>query len=316
MVKKLLFLVLASLSVGIPCVAQESSWFKRNNVLDHVDVAFTVGSPGLGFEISAPATRWANVRAGMDGIPAFHLPMDFQVATYTDGKVNDNFNKIKDLVYKMTGEEMREEVRMIGKPKMLNFKFLVDVFPFQENRHRHFTAGFYLGSSKIGTALNDIDETSSLVAMNIYNRFYDRLKDYPYDEEPIFGDVYLSPETYEELMSYGHMGIHIGDFKDGTPYYMTPAKNGTVSAKMFANAFKPYLGFGYSGAVDKQKRLNVGVEAGVLLWGGVPNVVLHDGISMTKDLVNVRGRVRSYLNFIKALPVYPCVSFKISYNIL
>ena len=58
---------------------------------------------------------------------------------------------------------------------------------------------------------------------------------------------------------------------------------------MFANAFKPYLGFGYSGAVDKQKRLNVGVEAGVLLWGGVPNVVLHDGISMTKDLVNVRG---------------------------
>ena len=37
---------------------------------------------------------------------------------------------------------------------------------------------------------------------------------------------------------------------------------------------------------------------------------------MTKDLVNVRGRVRSYLNFIKALPVYPCVSFKISYNIL
>ena len=155
-----------------------------------------------------------------------------------------------------------------------------------------------------------------LVAMNIYNRFYDRLKDYPYDEEPIFGDVYLSPETYEELMSYGHMGIHIGDFKDGTPYYMTPAKNGTVSAKMFANAFKPYLGFGYSGAVDKQKRLNVGVEAGVLLWGGVPNVVLHDGISMTKDLVNVRGRVRSYLNFIKALPVYPCVSFKISYNIL
>ena len=124
----------------------------------------------------------------------------------------------------MTGEEMREEVRMIGKPKMLNFKFLVDVFPFQENRHWHFTAGFYLGSSKIGTALNDIDETSSLVAMNIYNRFYDRLKDYPYDEEPIFGDVYLSPETYEELMSYGHMGIHIGDFKDGTPYYMTPAK--------------------------------------------------------------------------------------------
>ena len=48
---------------------------------------------------------------------------------------------------------MREEVRMIGKPKMLNFKFLVDVFPFQENRHWHFTAGFYLGSSKIGTAL-------------------------------------------------------------------------------------------------------------------------------------------------------------------
>ena len=35
--------------------------------------------------------------------------------------------------------------------------------------------------------------------MNIYNRFYDRLKDYPYDEEPIFGDVYLSPRRMRSL---------------------------------------------------------------------------------------------------------------------
>lgn len=297
-------------------MAESTSWFKRNNVLDHVSVAFTVGTPGLGFELQAPVTKWANVRAGLDGIPRFHFPMTFPVATYAEGKVNDNFDKIKEMMLKMTGEEMHEEVKMTAKPKMLNFKFLVDIFPFQQNRHWHVTAGFYLGGSTVGTAINDMDETSTLVAMNIYNRFYTRLKKYGYEHEPIFGDVYLDKEQYEELMSYGLMGIHIGDNKDGTPYYMTPASNGTVSAKAFANAFKPYLGLGYSGAVDKARRLNIGFEAGVLFWGGAPDIILHDGVNMTKDLINIRGKVGDYVDFMKALKVYPCISFKISYDLL
>lgn len=299
----------------IPSFAQESSWFKRNKVFDGVTAAFTLGTPGLGFEVQTPVTRWTNLRVGMDGIPAFHVPVDFNVTTYSDGVVTNNFDKIRDMMYKITGEEMSETVDMICKPKMVNFKFLVDVYPFQNNRHWHFTAGFYLGGRKIASAINDKDQTSSLVAMNIYNRFYEKIKNLDYENEPFFGDVYLSKEKYEELLSYGSMGIHIGDYKDGTPYYMTPASNGTVSAKVFANAFKPYVGFGYSSTVDKRKRLNIGFEAGVLFWGGAPQIILHDGTNMNKDLINVRGKVGSYLDFVKALPVLPVVSFKLSYDL-
>lgn len=290
------------------------SWFKANNVLDHLDVAFTLGTPGMGLELQAPVTKWTNVRVGFDGIPQIKLPMHFSVATYAEGKVEDNFEKIQEFMYKMTGEEMHQYVKVNGRPKMFNFKFLVDVFPFR-NRHWHVTAGFYLGGRTVATAVSAKGETSTLVAMNIYNKFYNRLKEHGYDEEPIFGDIYLSPEMYKELMSYGEMGIHVGDFRDGTPYYLKPSKNGTVSAKAFANAFKPYIGFGYNGAIDKEKKFNVGFEAGLLFWGGSPDIILNDGLNMTKELINVRGKVGDYFYLMKALKVYPSVSFKISYNI-
>jgi hypothetical protein len=324
MIKRLLSSVLSralsliyvsAMLTALPAMGQESSWFRRNGVCTSLDVAFTVGTTGLGFELSTPVTKWASLRAGMDGIPKFNLPMHFDINTYTDGVVSDNFSKVQEMMYKMTGETIDENVTMNARPNMLNFKLLVDVFPFQNNRHWHFTAGFYLGSSTVGRALNADDETNSLVAMNIYNRFYNRLLHMDPVEDPFFGDIYLTPERYEEMVSYGWMGIHIGDFKDGTPYYMTPAPNGSVSAKAIANRFKPYLGFGYSGACDRQKRLNVGVEAGVLFWGGAPNVIIHDGVNMNKDLINVRGRVGDYLSLMKALVVYPVINFKISYTL-
>lgn len=115
-------------------------------------------------------------------------------------------------------------------------------------------------------------------------------------------------------MNMDALKIHIGDFKNGEPYIMQPAQDGKVRAKAKTNPFKPYLGFGYSGAIDKEQRWNIGVEAGVLFWGGAPQVILHDGVNMNKDLVNVRGKVGDYLNVMKALPVYPLINFKISYS--
>ena len=289
-------------------------WCKANGVFTGLDAAFTLGTTGIGLELQTPVTKWTRLRLGFDGIPPVHVGMSFPISTYAEGKVEDNFDKIQKFMYDMTGDEMRDNVRMTGKPLMGNFKFLVDVFPFK-NRHWHLTAGFFLGPKKIASALNDKDDTNSLVAMNVYNRFYNRLKEHGYDEEPVFGDIYLSPETYKELMTYGNVGVHLGDYKNGTPYYMYPAKNGTVSAKAYANAFKPYIGFGYSGAIDKEKRWNVGFEAGAMFWGGAPDVISHDGVNITKDLVNVRGKVGDYVDLMKGLAVYPAVSFKISYTI-
>ena len=310
------FLALLIIALVFPAAlcAQESNWFRRNNVCTSLDVAFTAGTTGLGVEVATPVTKWTRVRAGWEGMPKFNIPLYFDVTTYTDGQVSNNFDKVKDMMYKLTGDNIDEEVKMDARPNLSNFKFLVDVFPFQNNRHWHFTAGFYWGTSTEGRAISNKGETNSLIAMHLYNRIYTKLAE-SNGEAPLFGDMHLSEEKYQEIMNYGLLGIHVGDFKDGTPYYMLPKPNGTVSAKAVANSFKPYLGFGYSGACDKAGRLNVGFEAGVLIWGGAPEVILHDGVNMNKDLVNVRGKVGRYLDFIKALPVYPAISFKISYTL-
>lgn len=311
-------LLLASL---VPCVskAQDAlpaqSWFKANNVLDHLQVSGTLGTTGLGVELQAPLTRWANVRAGFSAFPAFHVALPFQISAYAGDNVSGNLDKIKDLMAQVTGEEMLDEVEMNGKPSIWNVKLLFDIFPFRNNRHWHFTAGFYAGSRMIGSALNKKNATNTLVAMNIYNRFYDRLEAGNSYDEPFFGDIYLTPEMYEEFLSYGRMGIHLGERKDGTPYYLLPESNGTVSAKVFANAFKPYLGAGYSTQLDKRGLWSLGVDAGVLMWGGAPQVILNDGTNMNKDLRNVRGKVGDYLDFIKGLGVFPVLEVKITYNI-
>lgn len=288
-------------------------WMRRHHVADNLTAAVTAGTGGLGLEVSTPVTEWTSLRLGVSGFPQFKVPLDFTISSYADGKVSDNFVKIKDFMLQVTGEEMHEKVTMNCRPKMLDFKMLVDVYPFRGNRRWHFTAGFQAGSTSLGSAINSRQATKSLMAMNIYNRFYDRMEKFDYQDEPLYGDVYLTKEAYDEFMSYGRLGIHLGDRKDGTPYYLTPKPNATVTAKARMNSFKPYLGFGYSGVIDKEKRWNIGFEAGALFWGGAPKVIVNEQVNLN-ELNHVRGRVGDYLKLVKALPVYPVVDFKISYT--
>lgn len=302
-----------SLKASKPKSAFNGKWLRDNHIFDNLDVAFTLGTGGLGLDVGTPVTKWTRLRIGVEGIPKFNIPLNFDVATYSGDGVTNNFEHVRDIMLDITGEEMDENVRMNSKTNIFNFKILLDVFPFQNDRRWYFTAGVYFGSSVIARSVNDKSETNSLVAMNLYNRIYNKMEASE-GRDPLFGDIYLSHETYERMMSYGRVGIHIGDFKDGTPYYMTPESNGTVSAIAYANKVKPYLGAGFATPLDKAGKLNIGCEAGMLLWGGTPDVMLPDGVNMTKDLVHVRGKVGRYVNFIKALKVYPVVSFKISYT--
>lgn len=305
----------------VPMLPQSHSWFKRHNIADHLDVGIDIGSMGVGIEVKTPVTRWAQVRAGVVWMPRFTVPMSFNLNTYSDGIPTGNFNRVAQMLYDMTGITLDEKVNMKGKGSMVNFKFLIDVFPFQKNRHWHFTAGFYLGTSKIATAINTYEEKPTLVGLNIYNRGYE----YFTNLESIYSVPYLDPELVEKLQarfrSYGRMGVHIGDFADGKPYIMEPSPDGTVSAKALVNRFKPYIGAGYSTFLDKGRRWNFAVDLGALFWGGEPDVINHDyytgrDINFTKELHNIRGKVGDYMDIIKALPVYPVLQLSISYSIL
>lgn len=302
------------------------SWCLENNVADHLDAGITLGSMGLGLEVKTPVTRWVDLRAGIDWMPRFSMPMSFNLNTYSDGIPTGNFNHVADLLYEATGIVMDETVNMRGKASMVNFKLMVDVFPFQENRHWHFTAGFLAGTSMVGKAINTYEEKPTLVGLNIYNRAYEYFTTLEsiYDV-PLGGGAYMNPDLVERLQnkfeSYGRMGIHIGDFKDGTPYILEPAPDGSISAKAYVNHFKPYLGAGYTTDIDRDGRWHFGVDLGVLFWGGVPDVINHDyrnnrDINFTKDLIDIRGKVGRYVDTFKKLPVYPLLEIRFSYTIL
>ena len=305
---------------------QVKDWCLDNKVADKLDAGFSLSSMGIGLEVKTRATKWAEIRTGVDWFPRFNVPLSFDLNTYSEGIPTGNFNHVAELLYDMTGIEMDEIVHMNGRGSMVNFKFMVDIFPVPENRHWRVTAGFYAGTSMIARTANTYEEKPTLVGLNIYNRAYEYFTNLQsIFDVPLGGGNYMDPELVQKLQTrfreYGRMGIHIGDFKDGTPYIMDPAPDGSISAKALVNRFKPYLGAGYSTDLDRDKKWHLGVDLGVVFWGGSPKVINHDyntgkNIDFTRDLINLSGKVSDYVKICKAFPVYPMVAVRISYSIL
>lgn len=302
----------------------------RCGVFNKLELAANIGTTGLGLEVASPMTEWTKLRVGFDWMPPFTIPMNFSMDSYVDGAINDKFDKIQEMMYNMSGMRIDKEIKMESKPTMTTFRLLVDVYPFKTNKHWHFTAGFFVGGNSIGKSLNTISEMPSLLALNMYDRMYKGITSEDFldnvrDDENFLANilglsslqgVYLDPEVAEELqqkmLSMGQLGVHVGDYKDGTPYMMMPDKDGTVSAKAKVNRFRPYLGFGYGGALSADGKWQASFDAGVQFWGGAPKVTTHDG-TVLNDLIKLRGKVGSYMDLMKAIPVYPTIDFRISY---
>lgn len=286
---------------------------------DSFDIGVTLGTTGIGIEASASPSGLLRVRAGVDYTPRFNIPMRFNVASYRDGSLaTTDFGRIQELVYEITGFNIDPTVQMDCHARMVNFKFLVDFTPLR-NKHWYVTAGFYWGSSKVGSAINAREESPSLVSINIFNHMRDRILATDFIEEPIYGDMYLDPDAADKLKGkmneFGRIGIHVGDYPDGKPYLMEPDEDGTVRADLFVNSFKPYLGLGYKTSVGRDKRINIGVDAGALFWGGTPRVVTHENVDLAGDVDNIAGKVGRYVSVAKGLKVYPVLNFRIAWHI-
>lgn len=291
-----------------------------HGVLNKLDVGVTVGTTGIGLELGTPLTKWAKLRVGASFIPHINLPMHFGLMAYTEGTSisTGNFDKIQDMMYDISGYEIDDVVDVNAVPKMWNFKCLVDVYPIPNNHHWRVTGGVFVGNNTLGTARNVMEEMPTLLAMNLYNKIYDIFMEDYFIDHPIVGNNYISPDILDEikarLQSYGMMGVHLGDFKNGEPYFMQPDKDGTVSARALINKVRWYGGIGYETTISKDKRWNIGVDLGAMFWGGAPTVIAHDGVNMSDDLVNIRGSVGDYMDLMSHLKVYPTFEFKIGYT--
>ena len=309
-------------------------------IFKHLDLGVTLGSTGVGFDVASPIGKYVQVRTGFEIMPRFEQSLHFDIQSFgynDDGELQtSDFDKMADRLEALTNYRAKPSVEMIGKPTMWNFKLMVDVFPFR-NKHWHLTAGFHWGPSKIAEAVNSLEDAPSLVAVNIYNKLYEKAEN---------GDViYNGFALGSEWLENGRMGIHLGDYTDryvtklvvdydeygdfigsheefvldangnkiNEPYRMEPDNNCTVSARVKVNSFKPYLGFGYGGRLLKNDdRYNISFDAGLMFWGGTPAIITHDGTNLSEDVKNVKGKVGDYVDLVSGVKVYPVLNLRIT----
>lgn len=370
---KKLMILLAMASLGMTAAAQTDNqqelpilneqqskyipvfqYWKEHDIFQHLDVSLSAGTTGIGLEVSSPIGEYVKLRAGFDYMPRFTAKMEF-LAMIGDqparqgNQVSSTFARMQTMLYDFTGVTVEDHVDMVGKPTMNNFKLLLDVFPFKNDkrwfRNVHFTAGFYWGPSKFAEAVNTTESMNSLIALSIYNNLYDKsyihqttgVPQYiivmPDPDDPDDASkntqLGLTPTMEEKFLGFGRMGFRLGEFAHdvydadgniihakGDTYVMDSDDRNMVVVKAKTNSFKPYLGVGYDGCLVKGRDdWKIGFNAGLWIWGGSPDLYLHDGVNLTTDVTNITGQVGDYVNLIKKFKVYPVLEVKLTKRI-
>ena len=259
-------------------------------------------------------------------MPHIHYKMNFEVQVGDDAsKSKSKFQTLSGLLKDMTGYQVDNSIDMIGVPTYYNFNLLLDVFPFKNNKHWHFTAGFYWGNSMIGKAYNTTEDMPSLVAVGIYNNMYEKaIRKEPfvifnYNGNPIAitDDPEYQDMLYDKFSEYGRMGVQLGNYvSDGSPYIVEPDENSMVKAEVKVNAFKPYLGFGYGGRLFKgDDRYKISFDCGAMFWGGTPSILTHDGTDLAKDVEGVKWKTGDYVRLIKGVKAFPVLNVRVTRTI-
>ena len=319
-------------------------YFKK--YFQHLDVGVNLGTTGIGVDVSMPVHDIVCLRTGFSYMPRVEVPMTFGIQVGDDPATSDSkFAKMASVLQDLTGNPVSDHVDMIGKAKMWNWNFLVDVYPLKHNKHWRVTAGFFLGPSTIAESYNKTESMASLVAVGIYNNMYNKLHGKTKRElasvklvdlsvlGPEYKDLYFDIDMLYALQqgfdAAGRMGVILGTYvndvldkdgnvihKKGEYYMMTPDDDDMVKADMKVNAFKPYIGVGYEGRLVKgNDRLTVAVDGGIMLWGGKPSLITHDGTDLIHDVEGITGKVGSYVDVMSKLSVYPTLSVRFAYTI-
>ena len=165
MKKLLVLLVLFCPILTAKAVQFDDAIVEKSGAFKHLDVALTLGSTGIGFDLATPVyADFVQLRAGYAFMPGFRQTMTFGVDNYTkDGTiVSSKKEQVSELMKKFTGYDIDYEVDMVGVPTYHNAKLLVDVFPFK-NKKWHFTTGFYVGPSRIAKAYNTTEDMARVL---------------------------------------------------------------------------------------------------------------------------------------------------------
>lgn len=315
--------ILFVLSLSAAMSAQEdgksfTSVLAQKNILNHMDVGVNVGTMGVGVDVAVPVGNYLRVRAGYHYMPRFTINSDFPVETRSGslsesdlkrymGKMNqvtdileqngislDNYPREKELIDKFSDVDLKDKVSMGMRPSMHQFKLLVDVLPFKNNKHWSLTTGIFVGPAQVGDACNRDSETQLLQAINAYNDLYVMSCTW---EMFGGGDVsYNGRSLHETFAKMGVAGFPLGTFsrdvtrvvtdengeeqtivaRQGTKAIMVPSADGSARAEMEVSKVRPYIGFGYNTHLSRNKRWWLNVDAGVMFLCGAPKVYVDN----------------------------------------
>ena len=317
-------------------------YWKEHDILQHLDVSLIAGTTGIGIDVSSPIGKSVQLRAGYEFMPRFTKVMKFDLTingqparSYDEdgNRKETKFDKLNEFLYGLTGYDVEDHADMLGKVTMNNFKLMIDVFPFKK-KNWHFTAGFYLGPSKFAEAVNTTETMVSLVSVGLYNNMYKKavegssLIDFSNFASLQGLSIELPEQVRKKIIDFGRLGFAVGyyskdmvdadgvEHKAGDRYIVEPNENCMVLVDAKSNSFKPYIGIGYGGRLLKSRDdWKVSFDCGAMVWGGVPDLYVHDGTNLTKDVENIKGQVGTYVDVLKAFKVYPVLSFRLTKRI-
>ena len=144
--------------------------YLANGIFNHLDLSITAGTTGIGVDVASPLGEMFQLRGGFAIMPRANYKMHFTVQVGDDPATSQSkFDRLNNYFYELFGTKVDNHVTMVGRPTYSNFNLFLDAMPFKNNRHWHFTAGFYVGKEEIADAINDLNASQALVAVNMYN---------------------------------------------------------------------------------------------------------------------------------------------------
>lgn len=345
--RKKFFFIPLFLFAMTPANAQDYSSLSNKpytmGTFTYVDAAVSIGTTGIGLELAAPVCDFIQLRAGFSFLPSVKQSYSFAIPGANEPSTMDEegnlipsaFDRMTSLLHDATGCEIDDMFSMTASPSFRNAHILADFYPIQDNKHWHFTAGFHWGTSTIATIENSSEDAPMLIALNAYNRVYDKA----YNDDPLisYGDFDLYNITLNrKVLDHGRMGVEMGKHvNDGTPFILEPDDQGMVRASIQVNKFKPYLGIGYENAISPFSNLwHFSIECGTMLWGGSPRVLMSNRnrelvekidennfsyteweytmqpLDLMRDITDVPGRPGRMLSSISRFKVYPVLEFR------
>jgi hypothetical protein len=207
MKKHCLLVIIVVLTIGMPALrAQETAPFSRMNL------ALRFSTMGVGLELATPVGAHVNARAGAEMLPVSLGYQNYSLDSYSD-RLAPAFGYVP-------------EYRAKGKINMVHGHLLADIYPTSRGIF-HFTAGAYVGTSKIGIQGRLVDPNNQQVTL-----------------QPGYEWPTLDVDGYEVETTNGRADLDL----------------------LLGNAVKPYLGIGLGRAVT-QRGFGVKFELGVLYQG-------------------------------------------------